>query len=310
MDKIPVIIDCDPGHDDAIALMLAFGCQRLNVLGVTTVAGNSTGINTYQNALRVLSLIGTKVEVVRGADRPLLRPLTLAQDVHGEKGLYGLSNVKPDFRESKRSAHRFLLDTILDYPDKVTLIPTGPLTNIAIALLAEPRLKDKIERIVFMGGAAKGGNITPEAEFNIFVDPESAKIVIDSGISLTMIGLDVTHKALIYADEVERIKDIGRMGRVVGDILDSYSTFYLTHGFSGIPIHDALAVAAVFAPGIVKGKYASVDIEIHDELTLGKTMVDFETSKTPNCHVALDVDRERFISILTEAIKNIETSVY
>ncbi|MEW6106128.1 MAG: nucleoside hydrolase [Bacillota bacterium] len=310
--KIPVLIDCDPGHDDAVALMLAFGCGALDVLGVTVVAGNQTLPKTFKNALKVLSLIGADVEVAAGAERPILRSLTVAPNVHGETGLDGPTLPEPTLRGSSRSAFELITDTLRRAEKKVTLIPTGPLTNIAIALLACPDIKAKIERIVLMGGAAYGGNWTPAAEFNIYVDPEAARVVFEAGIPLTMIGLDVTHKALMLPDEVEAMRNSGKIGRVVAELMDFYSIFYRERqGFGGLPIHDACAVSAVFDPTIVTTKHLHVDIETHGEFTAGRTVVDFAgvTGKPANAAVALDIDRERFIGHLFRAVEALESGL-
>ncbi len=306
--KIPVLIDCDPGHDDAVALMLAFGCGKLDVLGVTTVAGNGTCPNTYKNALRVLSVIGKTAEVAKGAERPILRPLVTAPNVHGSSGMDGPAAKEPTLKGSSRTAFELITQTLKKAKEKVILIPTGPLTNIAIALLACPEIKDKIERIVLMGGAARESNWTPAAEFNIVVDPEAARIVFESGIPITMIGLDVTHKALIFPDEVFALRKTGPIGEYIGELMDFYSIFYRSQGFPGNPIHDALAVATVFEPDIVQAKYLHVDIETHGEFTLGRTVVDFGgvTGKAPNVDVALDVDRERFIALIRSAVETLE----
>lgn len=306
--KIPVLIDCDPGHDDAIALMLAFGCGKLDVLGVTTVAGNGAGPDTYRNALRVLSVIGKSAEVAKGADRPILRPLVTAPNVHGGSGLDGPAPVEPTLKGSSRSAFELITGTLRSHDGKVVLIPTGPLTNIAIALLACPDIKRKIERIVLMGGAARESNWTPAAEFNIIVDPEAARIVFESGLPITMVGLDATHKALILPDEVASLRRTGPIGEFTGQLMDFYSLFYRSQGFAGNPVHDALAVAAVIEPGVVKTRHLHVDVETRGEFTLGRTVVDFGnvTGKAPNVDVALDVDRERFVGMVREAIENLE----
>jgi len=302
--RIPVLMDCDPGHDDAVALMLAFGCGRLDILGVTTVAGNGTCANTYRNALRVMSVIGKDVEVAKGADKPILRPLVTAAQVHGKSGLDGPAAREPTLKGSSRSAFDLITQTLIASQDKVTLIPTGPLTNVAIALLARPEIKDSIARIVLMGGAARTGNWTPSAEFNVAVDPEAARVVFESGIDITMIGLDVTHKALIFPDEVQRLREMGPIGAFVGELMDFYSVFYRSKGFPGNPIHDALAVAAVFEPDIVTTRRLHVDVETRGEFTLGRTVVDLDgvTCKSPNVDIALEVDRERFITLLFDAV--------
>ncbi len=306
--RIPVLIDCDPGHDDAVALMLAFGCGRLDVLGVTTVAGNGTCPNTYRNALRVLSVIGKSVEVAKGADKPILRPLVTASNVHGDSGLDGPAAKEPTLKGSSRSAFELLTGTLKAVTEPIVLLPTGPLTNIAIALLACPEIRGKIHRIVLMGGAAREGNWTPAAEFNIAVDPEAARIVFESGVPMTMIGLDVTHKALIYPGEVQRLRKTGPIGSFAAELMDFYSVFYRSQGFPGNPIHDALAVAAAFEPDIVKTRRLHVDVETCGEFTLGRTVVDFSgvTRKAPNVDVALEVDRDRFIKMVFDAVETLE----
>jgi len=311
--KIPVLIDCDPGIDDAVALTLAFGCGRLDVLGVATVAGNTTGENTYRNARKFLSFIGAEVEVARGADKPMLRPLVTAPDVHGKTGLGAIGETEDggagnDVTDTAgRSALDLITEILLNHPTKVTLIPVGPLTNIAIAFLARPEIKDRIEKIVLMGGAALEGNRTPAAEFNIYVDPEAARVVFDSGVPITMIGLDVTHQALIYPDEIEALRKLGLVGRIVAELMDFYGHHYRKR-FEGNPIHDALAVAAVFEPDIVSTRHVNVCVETSGEFTLGRTVVDFRgvTGREPNCDVALGVDRERFINLIFAAVQNLE----
>jgi pyrimidine-specific ribonucleoside hydrolase len=302
--KIPAIIDCDPGCDDALAIMLAVGSGRFDLLGITTVAGNSTGENTYRNALRVLDVIGASVEVCRGADGPMMRPLVTAPAVHGAGGLGATAVVDAVVCRSSRPAVDFIASVLSSEERRVTLIPVGPLTNIALFLLAHPGLKKKIERIVLMGGAVGEGNWTPSAEFNMYVDPEAARVVFESGVPITMIGLDVTHKALVYPQEVEALRESGPVGRFAASLMDTYSAFYRSHGFLGNPIHDALAVAAACEPDIVKTRRLRVDVETKGEFTLGRTVVDLGavTEREPNADVALEVDRDRFIGMLMAAI--------
>lgn len=306
--KIPVLIDCDPGHDDAIALMLAIGSNRLDVLGVTTVAGNGTGANTYRNARKVLSALGADIPVAKGSDRPLLRELVTAPSVHGASGLDG--PLLPEVREDGKPVEAIdLITGVLSGQDdgRITWIAIGPLTNVAIALLARPHLKDNLERIVIMGGSTGAGNWTPSAEFNIHVDPEAAKVVFDSGVPLTMIGLDVTHKALVYPDEVDRMRISGRIGKLAAELLDFYSIFYGGKGFKGNPIHDAVAVAHVIDGSLVTTRRARVDVETHGEFTSGRTVTDFspEAPEKANCDVGLDIDRESFVELLYAAIRDL-----
>ncbi len=311
--------------------MLAFGSGKLDVLGVTTVAGNGTGRNTYRNAIRLMALLGAhQIPVGRGSDKPLLRPLVTAQSVHGESALDGPELPEVDLSSDTSygfphsSSHGsplaaldvmtgvlrgavppFLLEPGDFGPQKVTLIATGPLTNVALLLLARPELKAGLERIVLMGGAIGAGNWTPSSEFNMHVDPEAAKVVFESGVPITMIGLDVTHKALIYPTEVETLRTLGVVGKVAAELLDFYSVFYHGKGFEGNPIHDAVAVAHVLRPGLVATKPCKVGIETRGELTSGRTVADFSENASPNCEVGLDIDRAQFIQMVFEAVKEL-----
>lgn len=307
MSRRKVVIDCDPGHDDAVALMLAFGSGSLDVLGVSTVAGNSTVDNTYRNARKVLRLIGAEVPVGKGASTPLMRDLVTAPNVHGSSGLDGPEMEELEPVSSPLSAFDLLSQTLASNP-KVTLIPTGPLTNIAALLLARPELKPHIDEIILMGGAAMEGNWTPSAEFNIFVDPEAARVVFRSGVPITMIGLDVTHKALIFPDEVEALRKIGRIGRVAAELMDFFSIFYRSQGFKGNPLHDAVAVAAAIDKSVISTRRLHVDVEVCGELTLGRTVVDLTgvTGKPANAEVAFEIDRERFIKMIFDAVTVLE----
>ena len=215
-----MILDVDPGHDDAVALMLACGAPELEVRAVTTVAGNVSLPKTTRNALRVLSLIGrTDVPVGAGADAPLERPLHTAEDVHGESGLDGLNFEEPAFEADDRGAVRLIADVLKASAEPVTLVPTGPLTNVAMFLTEHPRLAEKIGRIVLMGGSIGPGNTTPAAEFNIYVDPEAARAVFGSGVPITMAGLDVTREAGAGPEEVERLRGLSRVGEVAAELV-------------------------------------------------------------------------------------------
>lgn len=311
MKKIPVIIDCDPGHDDAIALMLALGSEKIEVKAVTTSAGNQTPDKTLNNALRVLTFLGIdNIEVAQGAKKPLMRDLIIAPEVHGESGLDGPELPNPGFKESSRSAVEVIADVLRNSEEKVTLIPTGPLTNIAIFLLIYPELKEKIERISLMGGAADGGNWTPAAEFNILVDPEAADVVFKSGVPITMCGLDVTHKAQVYDEDIEKFRGLSNAtGKLVAELLDFFAIFHKDErfGFKGAPLHDPCAVAYIIDPSIIKTKKCHVDIETNGEFTLGATVVDYNDvlKKEKNVDVAFDIDREKFIQMIYDSVKNL-----
>ncbi len=249
-----VHIDCDPGHDDMMAIMLALASPEIELLGISTVAGNQTGDKTYRNALRTLTLIGRKdIPVSRGAQRPLLRELTVAPMIHGVSGLDGADLPEPAFEGDGRHAVDFIIQNIMGSREPVTLVPTGPLTNVALALLKEPGLARAVSRIVLMGGAVRDSNISPAAEFNIFVDPEAAKIVFGCGAPIVMVGLDVTNKArLSFADIDEMESWKGRVSRVVAPLLRFFAnTNKEVFGINGAPVHDALAVAHLVRPEVI-----------------------------------------------------------
>jgi inosine-uridine nucleoside N-ribohydrolase len=299
---IKIILDCDPGHDDAIALLLALGSPELELVGVTTVAGNQTLEKTTANAIRVLEHVGrTDIPVAAGADRPLVREARVAANVHGETGLDGPDLPPAQGRPVDQHAVDFMAERI--EPD-VVLVPTGPLTNVALLLARYPDVRP--ERIVLMGGAIAEGNVTPAAEFNIWGDPEAAARVFASGIDLTMVGLDVTHKALFADRHAERLE--GKAGTMVRELLAFYNRFHReVYGFDGSPIHDALAVAQVFRPDLVETKHRGVKVDTGPELSRGRTYVDLwgRAEWEPNCHVGVDVDAEGFCELLIERINSL-----
>ncbi|MGG7662019.1 nucleoside hydrolase [Dyadobacter sp. BHUBP1] len=310
MTKIPVIIDCDPGHDDALMLMLAHGSGCFDIKAVTISAGNQTQAKTLQNALKVLTLIGaTDIPVYHGADKPLFRELVIADYVHGETGLDGPSLPAPVMQAQSVSALEGIAAILTTSETPVTIVPTGPLTNIATFLLAYPHLKSKIERISLMGGGIFRGNMTPLAEFNIYADPEAAAIVFKAGVPITMCGLDVTHKALVFQKDIELLRALGNQaGRAAADLMDFFSIFYRENRAElngGAALHDPCAIAWLINPGIFKTKSCYVDVETKGELTRGATVVDFYNTlqMEPNATVAYDIDRDAFMDLLFNAIK-------
>ena len=302
--SIPIILDCDPGHDDAIALLLALASPEVELLGVTTVHGNQTLEKTTANALRVLDLVGrTDIPVAAGADRPLERELVVASHVHGDSGLDGPT--LPPARHEPLGEHAvdFMERTIAASPQPVTLVPTGPLTNIA--LLLERTGGANVERIVSMGGAAAEGNMTPAAEFNIWADPEAAQAVYHAGIDITMIGLDVTHLALTTPAIQDRLRAAGTVGVFVADLVDFFAVYHReTYGWDGAPIHDAVAVAHVIQEGLVTTIERNVEIELESDLCRGRTVVDRwrRTDRPANAHVGVDLDANGFFDLLVERI--------
>ena len=268
-----IVIDCDPGHDDAMAILLALASPELELVGVTTVAGNQTLDKTTRNALVTLEVGGrSDIPVAAGADAPLRRELRTAAHVHGETGLDGPELPEPSAKRAAEHAADFLAELI--EPGAV-LVPMAPLTNIALLLERYPDVRDRIDRIVWMGGAIAEGNITPAAEFNAFVDPEAAAAVFASEIPITMIGLDVTHKPLFTRAHAEQLREAGRAGRFVAELSDFFQRFHeRSYGFEGSPIHDAMAVAHVIDPTLVTTRRVNVAVETRSELCDGRTVVD------------------------------------
>ena len=303
-DPTPVLIDCDPGHDDAIALLLAVASPELELLGVTTVHGNQTLEKTTMNALRVLELAGrADIPVAAGADRPLSRELIVASHVHGESGLDGPTLPPARHRPIGQNAVDFMIEQLVSSPRPVTLVPTGPMTNVARVL--EVTGGENIERIVFMGGSIAEGNMTPAAEFNIWADPEAAAQVLASGLDVTMIGLDVTHRALLTTAMADELRSRGTVGVFVADLVEFFKRYHEeTYGWDGAPIHDAVAVAHVIKPGLVETRRRNVEVELESELCRGRTVVDLwaRTERPANADVGVDLDAAAFFELLFERI--------
>jgi inosine-uridine nucleoside N-ribohydrolase len=298
-----IVLDCDPGHDDAIALLLALASPELELAGVTTVAGNQTLPKTTANALRVLEHVErADVPVAAGADRPLVREPFVAAHVHGETGLDGPSLPPPAGSPLPQHAVEFLAE----HAAGQTLVAVGPLTNVALYLALHPGSPP--ERIVLMGGAIAEGNVTPAAEFNIWADPEAARRVFESGIDVTMVGLDVTHKALMTPAHADRLRTAGRAGKLVAELFDFYHGYHKrTYGLPGSPIHDALAVAQVIRPRLLDTEHRHVAIDTESQLCRGRTVVDLwrRTGNEPNAHVAVGVDADAFVELLLERVASL-----
>jgi len=305
-----IILDCDPGHDDMMAIMLAAASDDLELLGITTVAGNQTGPKTFENARKVITLLGLDVPLARGADRPIVRELITAPQIHGASGLDGAELPGADAPYLDCHAVDFIIDTVKASGEKITLVPTGPLTNIGLALIKAPEIKENIKEIVLMGGAVYDSNMTPGSEFNIFVDPEAAREVFLCGLPITMVGLDVTNKSLMsFAQADEMIGWGGRISSVVGPLMKFFAQANLDYfGINGAPIHDALTVATLINPDVVEFEDWFVDVETKGELTRGQTVADVYkvTGNEPNCKVAMKVNNDLFMSIMMDAIKTLD----
>lgn len=311
-----VIIDCDPGHDDALAILLAG--KHLDVLGITTVAGNQTLDKVTANALKILEFAGlTHIPVARGMDRPLVKPPMHAPEVHGLTGLDGPNLPNPTTPLHPRHAVDFIIETVMS-TDDVTLVPVGPLTNIAAALRREPRIAQRVPEISLMGGSLLSGNSTAMAEFNIYVDPEAAQMVFASGIPIKMCGLNLTRQANATTVEIERIRGLGNVtGKYVAEMLDFYcGTLKEVFGIIGGSLHDPCAVAALIDPTLIEFDPMQVSVELKGEHTYGMTVCDYRHLRivngelkplgkrrgTPNAQVAMRIDTPRFFELLISTL--------
>lgn len=305
----PIIIDTDPGQDDAVAILLALASPELDVLGITTVAGNVPQPLVTTNVLKLRELVGrTDVPVFIGAHRPLERELFTAEYVHGPTGIDGTELPDPVTTAESKHAVDFIIDSCLAAGiEGITLCPVGPLTNIASAIAREPMILPKLREIALMGGGVfEGGNTTPVAEFNIYVDPDAAAIVFNSGVPITVFPLDVTHRALVLPEDLDRMRAIDTP---VGDAVVGMLGYYERHdvekySIAGAPLHDPCVIAYLLEPGLFSGKACRVDVETESELTVGQTVVDWwgVTGAEPNALVMSDVDRQGFIDLVVERI--------
>lgn len=310
--SLPVIIDADPGRDDAVALILACGAERpdgLDVRAVTTVAGNASLAKTTRNALKVLSLLGrTGIPVAAGAEKPLYRGLVTAEHVHGESGLElssGSRLPEPATAPDSRDAVSLMAGVLESSPEPVTLIPTGPLTNVAVLLDRRPELAARIRRIVMMGGSIGPGNTTPAAEFNVYVDPEAARAVFGGGVPLTMVGLDVTRRAVAEEEHLRRLRLMGEIGEVAGALL--LEPEWRPRSGEPAAAHDAVAVAAALEPEVLVTRLMRVEVECAGEHTTGETVCDVTgiAGKPPNTEVAVNLDVERVMELLLDSVRKL-----
>ncbi|WP_150269232.1 nucleoside hydrolase [Paenibacillus tepidiphilus] len=307
--RTPIIIDCDPGHDDAIAILLALAHpERLDIRGITTVGGNQILDKITDNALKVLSFVDADIPVAKGAAGPLLGKLTTGAEAHGESGMDGPALPPSRFRPVEQGAVEFMLELIRASEEQITLVPLAPLTNIALLITAYPEVKEKIKEISLMGGGLAYGNVTRTAEFNIYVDPEAARIVFDSGIPIIMSGLDVTDKAAIFEEEIAELKTRGPVSVLVGELLDFYSIYGKKMGYVGNALHDPCAVAWLLQPELFRSERLHVTVETEGKLTRGMTVADRrkKPEQAANAEVLLDVDREAFMQLLYDALERLD----
>ena len=303
-NRIPVILDGDPGHDDAIAWVLAAASPMLEIKAVTSVCGNQTIQKTTYNAGRIMTLVGLHVPLAMGRVKPLVADAIIAPTVHGNSGLDGPALPEPADKPVEIDAATLMAQILEESCEPVVLIPTGPLTNIATLLLLYPHLKHKIRHIYLMGGGIDFGNWTPAAEFNILVDPEAADVVFRSGVPITMAGLDVTEKALVFPEDFERIRALHNpVATVVAEWLDFFYGFHRSIGYPGAPVHDAVAVAALIKPEIMTMQEMYVQIELTGDYCRGTTVGDKlgVLGKPANARVIMNIDRAAFVDLLAEA---------
>ncbi|WIB63335.1 MULTISPECIES: nucleoside hydrolase [unclassified Curtobacterium] len=306
-----IILDCDPGHDDAVAILLAHGSPEIELLAVTTVVGNQTLAKVTRNALAVARIAGiTDVPFAAGADRPLVRTIEHAADIHGESGLDGPVLPEPSIELDPRHAVDLIIDTVMAHePGTITLVPVGGLTNIALAVRKEPRIVERVQRVVLMGGGVHVGNMTPVAEFNIAIDPEAAQIVFTAGWDVVMVGLDLTHQALATPDVVARIAALGTgPARFVDELMGFFADAYRdVQGFDAPPVHDPCAVAHVIDPTIVRAVRMPIAVETTGTLTTGMTVADLRAPAPEDCRTsaALELDRDRFWDLVVDALERI-----
>ncbi|MCW3064836.1 MAG: Ribosylpyrimidine nucleosidase [Solirubrobacterales bacterium] len=303
---VPCVLDCDPGHDDAVAILLAAALPELDLRAITTVAGNGTLERTSENALRVATLARLDVPIAAGAAAPLSRELVTSPDIHGRTALDGPALPAPDRPLDPRPAVDLLADVLLAADEPVAVIATGPLTNVALLLRRGPEVRGRIREIVLMGGSTGPGNVTPAAEFNIYVDPEAADEVFAGGIPLRMAGLNLTHQALATDAVRARMRALGtELGRIADEWLDFFAGTYRSRfGLDGPPVHDPCAVAWLAHPDIVSSTRAFVAIERDGRFTRGATVVDLHDrlGREPNADVGLELDVERFWDLVIGAL--------
>lgn len=313
MKKTKIILDCDPGHDDAMALLMALAAENIELLAVTTSAGNQYPEKTFQNAKKLLALAKREdIPVAMGAPKPIRRELIIAEEIHGESGLDGAHLPEPTAPALTISANDLMAKILKESDEKIAIVATGPLTNVAIFLLSHPELKDKIELISFMGGACFGGNITPHAEFNIYVDPEAADVVVKAGVPVAMFGLDVTLKAQLFPQDVKEIRAIANpVATTMADLLDFFNLtttvpFWAEEGHvEGIHMHDPCAMAYIIDPSIFKMYQMHVEVETGDLMSRGSTVVDYQNvfGKEKNVSVSFGLDLAKFKKLVMNTMK-------
>lgn len=309
MKKIPVIIDCDPGCDDAIALLLAFASDRMDIKGITVSAGNVNINNTTENARKLVGAFKPELKIAKGCEKPLFKTIVTAPEVHGESGLGSVRLPETDKKLEGITAIELIAEILKESEEKINIVITGPMTNIAVFLMVYPELKSKIEKFIIMGGSSIGGNVTPSAEFNIYVDAEAADIVFKSGVDIVLCPLDVTMKAFVTEKELGEIRNIGGLASEVayGAIktsLDFYKEFYQK---SEVPMHDPCTIAYLLNSELFRGERVFLGTELKGEFTYGETIIDYRNKfgQEKNALVLTEIDRAGFITLIKKAVETL-----
>lgn len=307
MDKIKIILDCDPGHDDAVAITLAAKSPKIDLLGITVVAGNQTLENTERNARNIVQCLGIDVPVYAGCDRPMIREKMTAGDIHGETGLDGPVFAPLTKELEKEHAVSYIIRTLMESDGDITMVTTGPMTNLGMAIRMEPKIVDKIKQIVLMGGAYTNGNVTPAAEFNIIADADAAYVCFTSGRPITMMGLDVTRQVLCYPSIVERMGKVGNhASKLFVDLMGHFCKSQKeVFGWEGGPLHDPVTIAYLIDPSVVEVKPMNVQIDIRSTQSYGRTNCDFfgYQQLPATADVAIGIDAEKFWDIVEEGLR-------
>ncbi len=308
MNKRKIILDCDPGHDDAIAILLAGNNPKIELLGITVESGNQTLEKTGRNALNLCQYLNLHVPVCLGSSNPIIKEVEVCEAIHGESGLDGFEFPSLTKKIDKRNAVEFIIQTILESEEKITMVTTGPMTNLALAIRVEPKILENIKEVILMGGSYTNGNVSPAAEFNIFFDPEAAYIVFSSGCKITMIGLDVTRKVLVLPEIVSRMEKIKSKG---SDLFTKLMKVFNENqgkvfGFKGGPLHDPVTIAYLLNPSLLKINYVHCDIDISHGTSYGRTNCDMfdYMHLEKNTYVATDIDVEKFWNIIESGLKS------
>ena len=303
MERTKIILDCDPGHDDAVAILLAGKSPKIELLGVTVSSGNQTIEKTSKNAYNVVKYLDINVPVAVGATHPIIRDVEVCEKIHGESGLDGFTFPKYEYNFDKRHAVNFIIDTLLEN-ENVTMVVTGPLTNFALALRINPNIKSHIKEVVLMGGSIMNGNVSPAAEFNILCDPEAADIVFKSGLTVKMVGLDVTRKVLLFPEILESYKNIDtKSAKLFYDLMKVFNENQAaTFGFKGAPLHDPATILSIIDKDLITFKKMNVEIDLSHGCSYGRTNCDIYNylNKEQNAYVAVDINVNRYWELIRE----------